>query len=66
MMTTQPKRQTIAFLRALSNVVFVRVPETLIFGFGFTKPSLVYSTRAGKLEAIEDVFEQRVSEFLEF
>jgi hypothetical protein len=36
-------------MRLSVDQVYARVPETLIFGFGFDSPSLVYSNKAGAL-----------------
>jgi hypothetical protein len=50
----------------MSHAIYIRVPETLLYGFGFEKPSLVYSTRTGKLELISNVADHKVDEFLDF
>jgi hypothetical protein len=64
--TDKPQQYTISLLLETSKVLYIRVPETLLYGFGFEEPSLVYSTRIGKVEVIADVSEPKVVEFLDF
>jgi hypothetical protein len=50
----------------MGDLVYVRIPEMLIYGFGFKVPTMLYVTRTGKLEKIANVQLIKVQEFIEF
>jgi hypothetical protein len=64
--TESPNFKTYHILASMGDLVYVRIPELLVSGFGFKTPTMLYVTRTGKLERIDNVDELKVQEFIEF
>ena len=55
---------TLHLLSMQQNDNMVRIPISIVQGFGFDTPTLIFNSRSGNLEKIEKIGEKKIDEFL--